>query len=264
MRAAYAPNVPVPQIEDLQEYNREILRGRKIRGLRGARTSPASVWCVMDDGNAAVLTDGGGKASWSRVSSGAGGIVDTGSAPTGGSGFIRFVGIRGSDGIYIGAAVEEPGQPGDVFLDLWREYGDARLVSEYGINAVVYDMAAGKAVPVSSAELPEPGAGKYIGYPYTSRMRTLPGESAKTLKPSRVASARFRLLESHLPFIKGYPSGIANRLVHPLWGASLNGARDGVASVPVPGNIEQDAAFEVYTDVPAPLSVICMIDEEDA
>jgi hypothetical protein len=263
MRAAYAPNVPVPQIEDLQEYNREILRGRKILGLRGARTSPSGVWCVMDDGKAAVFTDNGGKAAWARVSCGGGDIVDTGAVPSGGTGFLRFMGIRTEDGIYIGSATEEPGEKGDVFLDLWRDYNDARLVLDYGEKAVIYDAGTGTATPVKAAVLPEPGEGKYIGYPYTSRMRTLPGISARTLKPSRVATARFRLLESHLPFIKGYPDGAVNRLVHPLWGNDLNNVKDGVVGVPVPGNIGQDAAFEVFTDVPAPLSVICMIDEED-
>jgi hypothetical protein len=51
-------------------------------------------------------------------------------------------------------------------------------------------------------------------------------------------------------------------MVSPIWGDDLNAVNDGIADVPVPGNVELDAAFEVYTEQPAALSVICMKTEE--
>jgi hypothetical protein len=174
--------------------------------------------------------------------------------------------IRTENGICIGIAAEEPGEKGkkgDVFPDLWRAYNNGPLVSEYGPGAAVRDSVSETLVPAGAWPPPEPGEGKYIGYPYESRFRTLPGNSARTLSPSRVAAARFRLLESHLPFIKGHPGGMVNRMVHPLWAGRLDGVRDGVVAVPVPGAIEQDAAYEVFTSVPAPLTVVCMVEEED-
>jgi hypothetical protein len=261
MRAAYAPNVPVPQITDAQMYNREILKGRKILGIRSSKAQPPSIWCVMDDGKAAVFAETGGAGAWMRVSSGAGEIIDAGAVPSGGAGMARIVAVRAADGIYIGIASEDLGEKGDVFLDLWSEYANGSVAAQYGPGAAVYDSVTGETVPAEAQ--PEPGPGKYIGYPYESRFRTLPGNSAMSLSPSRVAAARFRLLESHLPYIKGYPGGMVNRMVHPLWAGSLDVAKDGVVAVPVPGGIEQDAAYEVFTSVPAPLSVVCMIAEED-
>jgi hypothetical protein len=267
MRAAYAPNVPVPVVAGLQGYNREILRGRKVTGIRGGKTLPVTVWCLTEDGAAAVVTDAGGKAAWSRVSSGAGALLDTGAVSVNGLAAMRFVGIRAENGVYVGAGDDGPGGKEGVYLDLWQEYTDASLLDGYGDGAVVYDTAARTAAPVKGGEsAPEPGQGKYIGYPYESVLRTLPFGTAASLKPSRIPAARLRLLESHLPFVRGCPSGMVNRMVHPLWGgtaAELNAARDGVVSVPVPGNTEQDAAFEVFTDVPAPLSVICLVAEEE-
>ena len=266
LRAYYAPNVPTPVIADAQMYNREILRNRKILSIRSSRAQPVTVWCVMEDGGAAVITDEGGRIAWSRVTCGAGAVADAAVIPVNGMSPLRVAAVRAEDGIYIGAAEDFLGEKGDVFLDLWREYNSAGLVSEYGSRAVIYDAAKRTAAPVTEYPPPDPGEGKYIGYPYESRMRTLPGATAGALKPGRVAAVRLRLLESHLPFIKGHPSGTVNRVVHPLWGGSemeLNAVKDGVVSVPIPGTVEQDAAFEVYTDVPEPLSVIMMIEEGD-
>jgi hypothetical protein len=267
MRAVYAPNVPVPVIADAQMYNQEILRGRTIMGIRSARTVPVNTWVIMKDGGVAVLTDEGGRVSWSRVTIGDGEILDAGAIPVSGNSAMRLVAVRRDNGIYVGAAADAPGQPGDVFLDLWREYIDETSADGYGSGAVIYDTATREAVRLDKNNLPKGGGGKYIGYPYTSRIRTLPNVSAASLKPSRIPGARMRLLESHLPYIKGYPSGARNRMVNPLWGDSdreMNTPRDGVVPVLVPGNIEQDAAFEVYTDAPEPLSIACMITEEDA
>ena len=266
LRAYYAPNVPTPTIADAQTYNREILRNRKILSIRSSRAQPVTVWCVMEDGGVTVITDAGGRIAWSRVTCGAGAVADAAVIPVNGMSPLRVAAVRADDGIYIGAAADFLGEKGDVFLDLWREYNSAGLLSMYGSRAVIYDAAKRTAVSILDYPPPDPGEGKYIGYPYESRMRTLPGATAGALKPGRVAAVRLRLLESHLPFIKGHPSGTVNRMVHPLWGGSepeLNAVRDGVVSVPVPGTVEQDAAFEVYTDVPEPLSVIMMIEEGD-
>ena len=269
MRAVYAPNVPVPVIADAQMYNQEILRGRTIMGIRSARTVPVNTWCLMKDGGAAVLTDEGGAVSWSRVTSGSGEILDTGVIPVSGESAMRLVAVRLDNGIYVGAAADAPGQPGDVFLDLWRPYIDPVSADGYLFGAVIYDTMTREAVPIDPADksnLPDGGEGKYIGYPYTSKIRTLPNVSAASIKPSRIPGARMRLLESHLPYIKGYPSGARNRMVNPLWGDSdreMNTPRAGVVPVLGPGNIKQDAAFEGYTDAPEPLSIACMITEED-
>lgn len=203
MRAFYQPNVPVPTIADVQKYNREILRGRDIIGIRSARTQPVNVWCVMGDGAVANITDEGGAAAWSRTSAAAGlKILDTAYAPVKGNSAFRIVAFKdspasGAGGIVIAGIDEAYAGAGDVFLDLWHPYTNMSLLEEYGANAVIYD-------------------GKVI-YPVTS----------------------------------------------PQWEGDLDAAGDGISDVPVPGNVELDAAYEVYTDIPGPLSIICLLSEED-
>ena len=44
----------------------------------------------------------------------------------------------------------------------------------------------------------------------------------------------------------------------------MDGGRSGVWNVPVPGNVELDASFELYTKYPDSLSLIAWNTEEDA
>jgi hypothetical protein len=83
------------------------------------------------------------------------------------------------------------------------------------------------------------------------------------LKPARVARLRLRLLDSHLPWVKGHPGGAENRVVSPAW-KNVNLPGDGIADVPVPGNTELDASIDIHTDEPAALSILCLATEEDA
>jgi hypothetical protein len=261
MRAYWAPNVTAPVIGDMQKYNREILRGRKIISLKSARTLPVKVWCVLDDGTAAVITGaaGGGLGAWSRVTSGAGDIIESAALPVNGMDALRAAVIRDREGrIMVCAAKDAPGEPGDVFLDAWQEYTSPAQLADYTEEALVWDRKTGEVWPASDS--PAPGDDTFIGYPYTSRMRTLPLAEAQALKPARIARARFRFMESALPFIRGYPSGAVNRITAHNPGRYL----DGIADIPVPGNAELDAAFEVFTEEPEPLSIICFVTEEEA
>jgi hypothetical protein len=260
----------VPVIEDLQKYSREILRGRKIIPLKSARTLPVKGWCVPGDGTAAVITDaaGGGRAVWSRVTSGAGTIIGSAAVSINGADALRAAVIQDADGtVPVCAIPESMGEPGDIFLDAWRVYSSSSQLALYRGDevidgrvikgAVIWDRETGETRPLTDP--PVPGPDRYIGYPYTSRMRTLPLAASQGLKPVRIARARFRFLESALPFIRGYPSGAVNRITAHNPGRYL----DGVSDIPVPGNVELDAAFEVFTEEPEPLSVICYMTEEE-
>jgi hypothetical protein len=257
MRAAYELDAPVPSVVDVQRSNKEIFRGRRVLSIKSSKSLPVSVWCVMNDGTAAVLSEQGGASAWSRVSTEAGMMLDTAALNI--KGVNRFVAVKNDLGVYIAGIAEDPGVNGDVFLDLWQEYLNISLCFNYTANAVVYDSTA--RTIESAGAYPEAGAGKFIGYLFMSRFRSLPVDSAMALKPARVARARFRFVESHLPFIRGFPSGSENRLVSARADEILKNG--GIVDVPVPGNIENDAAFELYSDIPLPLSVLCLMTEED-
>jgi hypothetical protein len=259
MRAAYQPNVPIPIISDVQSYNKEILRYRKVIGIKSSKVLPVTVWCIMADGSPAVITDNGyGGVSWSRISSEGGAILDTAVLSMRGKEALRIAAVKNDSGFFIAGIPEGPGMKADIFLDLWQEYLNVSLVYNYMDNAVVFDEESGSIV--MARDIPAPGGSKYIGYLYTSKFRTLPVEAALAMKPARAARARFRFIESALPFIRGFPSGDVNKIVSPGDERFI----DGIADIPVPGNVELDAAFEVFTDLPFPLSIIAMSTEEDA
>jgi hypothetical protein len=258
MRAYWQPNVPVPSIGDIQKYNREILRNREVVSMKSSKSLPAQVWCVMKDGGVALATDaaGGGAPAWGRITTGAGRILDTAPLPINGMSVLRTVAIKTEKGVFFCGIPEQQSEPEDIFLDAWQPYlSDVR--GTYGAAAVVHDKETNRVYPLASA--PPTGPGLYIGYPYMSMFRTLPAPETQALKPVRTARVRMRFMESELPFIKGCPSGAVNKMV------SLHKGRyvDGVADIPVPGNVELDAAFEVFTEAPGPLSVLCLLTEDE-
>jgi hypothetical protein len=168
----------------------------------------------------------------------------------------RNVAIKTEKGVFMCAMPDGMSEPADIFLDLWQAYLSSNIRAMYGDDAVIYDSATGRVYTM--AESAPVGNDKYIGYRFMSKFRTLPTPK-QDLAPSRIARAKFRFLESVPPYIKGHPSGLTDRII------MLDESRfiDGVADVPVPGNVERDAAFEVFTDEPDPLSVICFYSEEE-
>jgi hypothetical protein len=255
MRSFWEPNVPVPSVTSMQTYNREILRGLKIISLKSSKSLPSKVWCVLSSGDAAVLTDMAGFPAWGRITT-EGDIFDCATFPVNGKNEFRVLAINTPTGLLICGAEEEQSSPDDIFLDSWREYISESMLAEYSADAVIYDKNNDKIYDKEHA--PPPGFGNFIGYQYMSKFRTLPSPKID-LSPSRIARVKLRFLESVLPFIRGYPTGQVDKIVSP----SSDRVIDGIADIPVPGNIERDAAFEVFTNAPYPLSVVCMYSEEE-
>jgi hypothetical protein len=259
IRSYWQPNVPVPATADIQKYNREILRNREVVSLKASKSLPSQVWCVCKDGAVAIATDasGGGTPTWNRVSAYAR-ILDTAAVQTAGRPALRVVCVKDEMGVYMCGASEAQSEPVDTFLDNWEEYYSPMQALDFTNEAVIYDSVTGTEYPASQP--PTPASGMYIGYKYRTAVRTLPIASAQALRPASVKRVKFRFMESGLPWISGTPSGTADKIVSDDEWHVL----DGVADVPVPGNIEMDAAFEVFTEEAKPLSIICMNIEEEA
>jgi hypothetical protein len=260
MRAYWQPEVPVPSIGDIQKYNREILRNREVISMKSSKSLPAQVWCVMRDGGVALVTDasGGGQPAWGRITTGAGRILDTAPLPINGMSVLRTAAVKNDKGVFLCGILEQQSEPDDIFLDDWQPY-TTDIRGDYTAEAVIYDKTANRVYAVNAPDLPPPGTGLYIGYTYMAKFRTLPVPETQAMKPVRMARVRMRFMESELPFIKGCPSGAVNKIV------SLHKGRyvDGVADIPVPGNVELDAAFEVFNEAPGPLSVLCLLTEDE-
>ena len=260
LRMGWEPNVPVPVISDIQKLNKEILRGRKVLGLKADKSLPSRIWCMLDDGEAAVITDtGGGQVSWSRITVGGGALMDTAGIPVNGQAALRIAAKINSKGIQVIGIPETEGVEGDIFLDEWRPYTSQSIAQYYTSEAVVYDTEDGTVYEYGHYPLGR--SGLYIGYSYTSKVRSLPSAEAQSMKPARIARVSLRMIDSHTPKIAGYPSGVENQVVGK---GQMDGGRSGVWNVPVPGNVELDASFELYTKYPDSLSLIAWNTEEDA
>jgi hypothetical protein len=260
LRMGWEPNVPVPTVSDIQKFNKEILRGRKVLGLKADKSLPSRIWCVLDDGQAAVITDtGGGQVAWSRIALGGGRLLDTAGIPINGQAALRIAAKINDKGIQVIGIPETEGEQGDVFLDEWRPYTSQGIANYYTDEAVVYDTETGAVY--EHGQYPLAKAGLYIGYAYTSKVRSLPSAEAQSMKPARIARVKIRMIDSHTPKIAGFPSGAENQVVGK---GQMDGGRSGVWNVPVPGNVELDASFELYTKHPDSLSIIAWDTEEDA
>ena len=220
---------------------------------------PSCVWCVLSDGTAAVITEAPGGIAWSRVSAGGGKILDTVSVPVNGQTAFRLVVKQNERGTQIIGIPEEEGKAGDIFLDEWRVYYSGSLAQQYTAEAFVYDAETDELIPIT--EQPTPAMSRYIGYLYLSKVRSLPALISALMKPVRIARLKMRFVDSHKPKIAGYPTGVENQIVHP---GQIDGGRSGIWNVPVPGNVELDAGFEVYTKHPDSLSLLAWDTEEEA
>jgi hypothetical protein len=258
MRLAWQPNIPVPMIEDVQKLNIEILRDRKITALKSDGSLPSKIWVLTEDGGVAVLTENVAVA-WSRITAGGGKILDAAGVPVNGMTAFRLIAKKNSKGIQVIGIPESLGEKGGVFLDEWRPYLTGGETSYYESGAVIYDSNTDEVFAMEA--YPVPGIGKYIGYPYVSRVRSLPALSGGIMKPQRVARVKMRLVDSHKPKIAGFPTGKENQIVGD---GQSDGGRSGVWNVPVPGNVELDAGFELYTRHPDSLSIVAWDTEEDA
>jgi hypothetical protein len=140
-----------------------------------------------------------------------------------------------------------------IFLDSWTYNGEK---SDYDDTAVLYDKDHDR-VYLYDAEIPA-GTQYYIGYPYMSKVRTLPTVGFGDMRAVRIPRVKIRLLDSCMPFINGYPEGDE---LNPNIITDQQNRRSGIFNVPVPGTNHCDAAYEMYTNYPDSLSVLAICEE---
>jgi hypothetical protein len=149
--------------------------------------------------------------------------------------------------------VDSIGRGGHIFLDSWTLNGNQ---SDYTADACLYD-ADHDAVYWHGDSLPA-GTQYYIGYPYMSKLRTLPAIGFGDMRSVRLPRVKIRLLDSCMPFINGYPEGDE---LNPNIITDQQNRRSGIFDVPVPGTNHRDAAYEIYTNYPDSLSILAINEE---
>ncbi|MDR2020675.1 MAG: hypothetical protein LBQ14_07935 [Treponema sp.] len=191
-----------------------------------------------------------GTFAWGRIRTG--GHIRSVAAVPGPSGYDDVYLIVEREGEYFLEMLAERRRSADapdaeVFLDSYGPWtGDA---AGYTDAAVIYDELNNKTYPVT--EPPPVGARMWIGYPYTSRVRSMPVLANDRMKQNIIKNLHIRFSESFLPRIKSLPNGKEDTIVR-------SEPYSGIIQLPFPGVWDRDVFFELIHDKPTRCRVLAV------
>jgi hypothetical protein len=207
---------------------------------------------TRDDGTLAVMLyeKDSGVMGWSRYEIAGGVVLSCATVP----------GNNGYDDVYIavqrGALVmlELLEEEAPVYLDGYAPYTGAAVLSLYGEGAIIHDQTAGRAYPCSAppGDVDIAGHTVYIGYPFESRMRSMPILTDKPNDQKRISAVILRFKDSFLPTVEAFPASSVE------WITGRKEPFSGVVRVPFPGTHDRDVMISIATDKPQPCTVLSM------
>jgi len=210
---------------------------------------------TREDGKLAVLLydRSFGVFAWGRIALGSGNAKSLAVVP-GKSGYDDVYLLVEKDGAYCLELLENEGK---VYLDSYKQWDGDR--SGYTDEAVVYDEEEGeKGFPATgvyplTGELPEPSDKRWIGYPYTSRVKSMPILANNKMKPNLIKNLLIRFHKSFLPNMKSYPNEAVNTVTtnHAL-------PFTGIKKAIFPGVWDRDVMFEFIHDAPNRCSILAI------
>jgi hypothetical protein len=228
----------------------------------------SKIFVCRQDGMVATLLyeRGTGTFAWGRVST-EGRIVSVAALP-GESGFDDVYLAVERSGLFFLERLEERDQ---VYLDSYAEWrnnapkylaadngvfivsrdGRNIIVGGYDSSAVVYDETDNRSWPIESAPQRNPAHKMWVGYPYASRMRSMPVLANDQMKVNIIKTLLIRFNGSYMPRIKTRPDGPEEHIPR-------SEPFTGIVQVPFPGSYERDAFFELTHDGPTPCRVLAI------
>jgi hypothetical protein len=129
--------------------------------------------------------------------------------------------------------------------------GKNLIVGGYDFDAVVYDETDNRIWPVESAPQPNPAHKMWIGYPYASRLRSMPILANDQMKVNIIKALSIRFNGSYMPRVKSRPDGPEEHI-------PKDEPYTGIVQIPFPGSYERDAFFELTHDGPTPCRVLAI------
>ena len=176
---------------------------------------------TREDGTAVSLLyeRGTGTFAWSRIVT-EGEICSTAVLP----------GSDGNDELYLAVM-----RHGEFFLEVLRENCDVFLDSFVRLEFSFSDNTA-----YSNEAVTHNGC---IGYPYASRVRSMPILANDKMKPNNIKNITIRFLNSFMPKLKALPNGKVDVI-------TKDQPFSGVHRVPFPGVWDHDVCFEFLHDAP--------------
>ena len=144
----------------------------------------------------------------------------------------------------------------DVYLDSYKIWdGD---ISGYVPGAVIYDKNKNKICIIPEnpdlETAPEIADNCYIGYPYTSRVKSMPILANDKMKPNNIKNILIRFFDSCMPKIKSYPNEQIDTI-------TCKEPYTGVWKTIFPGGWDIDVMFELIHDKPTRCKILSIYAE---
>jgi hypothetical protein len=170
-----------------------------------------------------------GTFAWGRMITG-GEIKSVATLP-GDSGFDEVYLIVKRSGTFYLERLDERGER--VYLDSNSPYTGSK--SGYTGDAVVYD--------------------NKIGYPFTSRAKSMPVLANNQMKQNAIKSLQVRFRDSFMPRVRSEPNGVENTIPHR--GTDGQGY-SGIIQIPFPGVYDRDVTFEFFINDPRRCEILAV------
>ena len=187
--------------------------------------------------------------AWGRVALGSGNAKSLAVIP----------GKSGYDDIYLlvekdaNCCLELLEEGGKAYLDSYKQWDGNR--TGYADDAVIYDEAENKVYPLTG-ELPEASEKRFIGYPYTSRIKSMPIITNNKMKPCVIKNLLVRFADSYEPKIKSYPGGHVD-----VFFFEKKAPYTGVEKIMFPGSWDRDVMFEFFHEKPTRCKILSIYAE---
>jgi hypothetical protein len=152
-------------------------------------------------------------------------------------------GADGNDDVYL--VVKRAGQ---YFLERLREAAEVYLDSFQRWTGANEDYA-------DTAVIVDADGEQWIGYPYTSLIRTMPVLANNQLKKQRITTLLFRFLRSFLPTVSAIAGG---RRIQTDLITNLKTPYSGIHRIPFPGTWDEDVQIELTCDKPEPVRILAL------
>jgi hypothetical protein len=91
----------------------------------------------------------------------------------------------------------------------------------------------------------------WIGYPYTSRVTSMPVIANNRMKPNIIKTLDIRFSDSFLPRVKSLPNGKEDTIIR-------REPYSGVVQIPFPGVWDRDVFFEFIHDTPTRCRILAV------
>jgi hypothetical protein len=253
---------------NLAMLSRNMLRESPAKDFDFVSAPCAKILVCREDGVVATLLyeRGSGTFAWGRVVT-AGRILSLATLP-GESGFDDVYLVVERNGAHF---LERLDEEAPAYLDSHKEWmndapqflaagnGDFILADDgrnviiggYDVSAVVYDETDNISWPIESAPQRDPRRRMWVGYPYASRMRSMPVLANDQMKVNLIKTLSVRFNGSYMPRIKTKPDGPEEHILQ-------SEPFSGIVQVPFPGSYERDAFFELTHDGPTPCRVLAI------